>query len=99
MGRLGMSPEAFGETRLGHFFARLYEYNQAEENQNRIYLESVRMQTTALININLKTEDKIKPPQLWKLPWDEPETLQLTAEEITEQLNEFNNRIDDLNHV
>lgn len=56
------------------FFLILFRYNRDKEQSIRLQLETARLQTTALINVQLKQTDRIKPPQLWKLPWDDEHT-------------------------
>ncbi|HOI48336.1 MAG TPA: hypothetical protein PK167_03470 [Prolixibacteraceae bacterium] len=65
-----ITPVEFFEMRVCHFFAALEEYTRAQENSKRVFCETTRLQTTFLVNINLKKEDQLRPTQLWTLPWD-----------------------------
>jgi len=71
LGRLGLTPEQFYEMRLKHFFLMVMEYTAAREEKNKLICELFRMQTTDLLNINLKEHQRIKPGKLWRFPWDE----------------------------
>jgi len=84
-----MTPEAFYEMRLKHFFLKINEYNREKEQAIRFKAEQTRLQTATLVNIQLKKEDRIKPRELWSLPWDtetEPEE-KLDAEQVKELYN------------
>lgn len=97
IGVLHMAPDEFFEMRLKHFFLKLQEYNRNRESEIKTNSELVRLQTTALINIQLKPSDKITPQQLWRFPWDEETEVakklaQLSAKELGEAYGEFINK-------
>lgn len=77
-----MSPQEFYEMRLKHFFLKIQEYNRNKEADIRFAAEQTRLQTTALINVQLKSKDRLKPPQLWPLPWDNEHIEQLTGDDV-----------------
>lgn len=85
LGELGMTADAFWEMRLHDFFLKLrYHYNarQAERVERA---ELVRMQTVALVNIQLAKKDRIKDPrQFWCFPWEE-EQGKTEPEEVSEE--------------
>jgi hypothetical protein len=56
--------------RLKDFFLKLHKKNEIEESKRRFQCNLTREQTTALVNIQLKREDRITPAQLWKFPWE-----------------------------
>ena len=83
IGRLNISPEAFGELRLKYFFMMVQEYYQQRQEEFAFYGEMTRLQTTHLINIQLPRDKKLKPQQVWQFPWEE------TSEYIIESLKEM----------
>jgi hypothetical protein len=86
MAFLGLLPEQFFEMRLCYFFNALNMFLKNERERERYTAELVRMQTTELLNIQLKKADRILPAQLWAFPWDEDnEPELLTDEEIKRQ--------------
>ena len=80
-----MTPREFYEMRLKHFFMKLQEYNRHRENETRMNAELVRLQTTALINVQLKPADKINPQQLWRLPWDDENATEKTMNQLSKE--------------
>lgn len=70
---LGLTPEQFFFMRVGHFYGALDAWAEHEKNKQRFTAELMRMQTTDLLNIQLKKKDRIKPGDLWSFPWDENE--------------------------
>lgn len=69
--------------RLKHFFLKLHEYNRNRESEVKTNSELIRLQTTALINVQLKKEDRITPQQLWQFPWD-------VETDVTKRLEQMN---------
>jgi len=81
---LHMTPREFFLMRPGHFYGALEVWAEHEKNRQRFTAELIRMQTTDLLNIQLKKKDRIKPGQLWRFPWDDEdeERTDLTDDEI-----------------
>ena len=76
--------------RLKHFFLKIQEYNRQKEQEVRFTAEQTRLQTTALINIQLKKGDRIQPRDLWPLPWDtDTEQPQLEPTDVKELYEKF----------
>lgn len=71
LGELGMTAGEFWEMRLHDFFLKLrYHYN-VRQTERVERAELVRMQTVALVNIQLARKDRIKDPrQFWRFPWE-----------------------------
>lgn len=88
------TPEMFYEMRIGQFMDAMACYNNQRLTDQRFNAEIIRMQTTTMINIQLKKKDRIKPDQLWTFPWEEDEKEEITSEDIQkmheEVLKKFN---------
>lgn len=54
----------------------------------RFGADIIRLQTTELLNIQLKKKDKIKPVELWEFPWDEEERDKPDTDEEIRRYNE-----------
>ncbi len=71
--------------RIAHYYAALGAWYESERERQRWTAELVRMQTTDLLNIQLKKTDRIKPGKLWTFPWDDDEQDDpMTDEKIRE---------------
>lgn len=94
---LGLKPAEFFELRVGYFYAALDAWSRHELNKQRFTAEIQRMQTTDLLNIQLKKKDRVKPGQLWRFPWDDEEGGEaekpMTAEEIRRHNEEILKRL------
>ena len=89
---LGMTPEEFFICRIGHFFSALAYYSEKKKREVRLISELMRLQTTDLLNIQIKKSERIKPGQLWKFPWDEEEEEE-KPELIDEEIRQLNEQI------
>jgi len=70
---MNLSPDEFGETRIGDFWDKLQGWGREKEEKFRLQAELTRLQTADLVNVQLKAEDRIAPRDLWKFPWEEEE--------------------------
>lgn len=71
---LGMGVMEFWEMTLHDFFLKLHYYNKIKQQEYQSNAELVRLQTVALINIQLASKDKIKDAKkLWRFSWEEVE--------------------------
>ena len=71
---MGMTEKEFGEMGVQTFFLKLFYFNQKREGEMRFNAEIARLQTFALINIQLSEKHKLKKPQdMFKYTWEEEE--------------------------
>ena len=56
--------------RPGQYFDALTIYYREKRSDQRFIAELFRMQTTDLLNIQIKKSQRLKPGELWKFPWD-----------------------------
>lgn len=77
-----MSAAEFWETRLHDFFIKLDYYYRKQQADRIERANLVRMQTVALINIQLSKKDRIRDPKLfWRFPWEGEDVAESTARE------------------
>lgn len=81
---LHLTPAEFFKMRIGHFYAAMDAWGEHELAKQRFTAELMRMQTTDLLNIQLKKKDRIKAGELWRFPWEveEDEAKPTTDDEI-----------------
>jgi hypothetical protein len=85
---LNLTPEQFGLIRPSDFFLMLEAHAKYSNLEWRRHAELTRMQTVWLVNIQLKSDDRLKPSDLWKYEWDNvpsDPSEQMTDEQIREQ--------------
>lgn len=71
LGELDMGVEEFWEMRLKDFFLKLHFFNIRKRQKIETYSDLVRMQTVALINIQLEKKSRITDPKkFWLFPWE-----------------------------
>ncbi len=69
-----MPVSEFWEMRLKDFFLKLCYYNNKKQREIEYYSNLVRMQTVALINIQLEKRHRIADPKkFWVFPWENRE--------------------------
>lgn len=61
------------------------EYYAEQLEKTKLHCELTRMQTTELINIHLKKQDKFKYKQLWEFPWDSENELEKRLSEMNKE--------------
>lgn len=72
LGELGMGSRDFWEMRLKDFFLKWRHAREAEQRGRVFEAELVRMQTVALVNVQLERRHRIKDARkLWRFPWEE----------------------------
>lgn len=82
---MGMGVDEFYKMRLSHFFIKLHGWTNNQQRLFRERAELVRLQTVELINIQLKSANKIKSPEkLWQFPWDSDDKKPLPLIDETE---------------
>jgi len=85
IGVLRMSLENYKDAELRTVIYAINQYYEYEEELQRQEWERTRLQTTILVNIQLKKNDRFKVTELMPLPWDEeqepPAAKALTYEE------------------
>lgn len=82
---MGMEVDEFYKMRLSHFFVKLHGWSNNQQRIFRERAELVRLQTVELINIQLKSANKLKSPdKLWQFPWDTENKPSLPLVEETE---------------
>lgn len=70
-----MQTGEFWEMRLKDFFLKLYYYNNKKQRELESYSSLVRMQTIALINMQLEKKHRIRDPKkFWLFPWEVEES-------------------------
>lgn len=89
---MGIRSVDFYVFRVGTFFRMLDEFYTHHKKQYQQQANLTRMLAATLVNIQVKDEDKLKPEQLWKFDWDEPEA-EPTAGMTDEQIAEHNRRL------
>lgn len=89
---LHMTPREFFLMRPGQFYTALEIWAEHERNKQRFTAELTRMQTTDLLNIQLKKKDRIKPGQLWRFPWDD-EDEEVARPQTDEEIRKYNEEI------
>lgn len=89
---LHMTPREFFLMRPGHFYGALEVWAEHEKNRQRFTAELIRMQTTDLLNIQLKKKDRIKPGQLWRFPWDD-EDEEVARPQTDDEIKRHNEEI------
>jgi len=89
LGVLRLRPGDFGAMLLGEMLDAIAGYNEQLYEEYRLKANLVRTATTYLVNIQLKAEDRLKPMDLWRMPWDieekEPSTV-VSKEEYDEMI-------------
>lgn len=89
LGVLRLRPGDFGAMLLGEMLDAIAGYNEQLYEEYRLRANLVRTATTYLVNIQLKAGDRLKPMELWKMPWDieekEPSTV-VSKEEYDEMI-------------
>lgn len=67
-----MSESEFWEMRISSYFLKLHYYKIKEREEIERAHNLCRLQTVALINIQLNKQHRITDPaKLWRFPWDE----------------------------
>jgi len=89
---MGIRSVDFYAFRVGTFFRMLDEFYTHHKRKYREQADLTRNLATSLINIQLAEDKKMKPEQLWKFDWDEPEA-EPTAGMTDEQIAEHNRRL------
>ena len=89
---MNLSPVDFWNMRLKDFFLKLQFRNEQEQSMIRLKCNLIRTQTTILFNTQTVKEDRKKPEELWKFPWDKKEESSVV--EMTEE--EYKKRSDKL---
>lgn len=90
---MNLSPDEFGEMRIGDFWDKLHGWGREKEERFRLQAELTRLQTADLVNVHLKKEDRIAPGQLWRFPWEEEEEKE---EQDPKKVIEQNKRLIDV---
>ena len=86
---LHLTPAEFYEMRIGHFYAAMDAWGEHELSKQRFTAELIRMQTTDLLNIQLKKKDRLKAGELWRFPWEvEDEVDKPTTDDEIKKHNE-----------
>jgi hypothetical protein len=82
-----MTEKELEEMEMSVYFLKLFYHNKEEEGKRRYYGELLRMQTMQLLNIQLDAAHKIKRAEdVWKFPWEEVESEQLTEEQMKKRV-------------
>lgn len=69
-----MKVEEFWEMRLKDFFLKLHYYYNKKQREIECYSNLFRMQTVALVNIQLEKKHRITDPRkFWVFPWEADE--------------------------
>ena len=81
---MGLTRAEFGKQRIWDFAVKVQEYYKALNEKLEFEATLTRLQTTALINVQLERDDRILPCELWEFPWDEKQLPEHSEEEIFE---------------
>lgn len=90
---LHITPDQFGEMRIGHFYAALNAHFAAEKERQKFTAELFRMQTVDLLNIQLKKKDRIKPKELWIFGWDNEDEEETEKPVTADEIKRYNDEI------
>ena len=82
---MNLSPDEFGEMRIGDFWDKLHGWGREKEEKFRLQAELTRLQTADLVNVQLKKEDRIAPRDLWTFPWENEDKDEQDPAELIEQ--------------
>ena len=92
---LRLSPAEFWDMLPGQYFDALTIYYREKRSDQRFIAELFRMQTTDLLNIQIKKSQRLKPGELWRFPWDdddEADEKPMTDDEIRKHNEEIMKR-------